>query len=321
MTNGESMTTRTIQRTGFHNARELTWTLAWLRLCAVAGQALTVAVVAFGMHLPIPVTGLALGILALLAFAVFVFWRLRQPWPVTSLEAVAHIAVDIAALSWLLHLTGGETNPFVSLLVLPITLAAAALPLRHVAIVALLAAFCYLALIPWHVPLPVTATEDGGDFSLHVIGMAINFVIMAAALSFFVTRLARMLRAHESEIQRERERALRDEGILAIATQAAGAAHELNTPLSTMRTLLARSPTISHCSADKPNAAATSCASSSRSAAASSRARHSGSVSPNSCATPKPDSICCGRKSISRSRWRAMHTRARSKPSRVFGTR
>jgi len=239
MTNGESMTTRTIQRTGFHNARELTWTLAWLRLCAVAGQALTVTVVAFGMHLPIPVTGLALGILALLAFAVFVFWRLRQAWPVTSLEAVAHIAVDIAALSWLLHLTGGETNPFVSLLVLPITLAAAALPLRHVAIVALLAAFCYLALIPWHVPLPVTATEDGGDFSLHVIGMAINFVIMAAALSFFVTRLARMLRAHESEIQRERERALRDEGILAIATQAAGAAHELNTPLSTMRTLLA----------------------------------------------------------------------------------
>jgi two-component system, sensor histidine kinase RegB len=40
------------------------------------------------------------------------------------------------------------------------------------------------------------------------------------------------------EVQRVRERALRGEGILAIATQAAGAAHELNTPLSTMRTLL-----------------------------------------------------------------------------------
>jgi len=39
-------------------------------------------------------------------------------------------------------------------------------------------------------------------------------------------------------VQRVRERALRDEGILAIATQAAGAAHEFNTPLSTMRTLL-----------------------------------------------------------------------------------
>jgi two-component system, sensor histidine kinase RegB len=232
------MTAATLQRSGFHNARELTWTLAWLRLSAVAGQALTVAVVAFGMRLPIPVIGLALGIGALLLFAVFVFWRLDRPWPVTSLEAVAHIAVDIAALTWLLHLTGGETNPFVSLLVLPITLAAAALPLRDVTIVALLAAASYLVLIPWHVALPMPPTQDS-DFNLHVLGMAINFVIMAAALAFFVTRLARMLRARENEIQRERERALRDEGILAIATQAAGAAHELNTPLSTMRTLIA----------------------------------------------------------------------------------
>jgi two-component system sensor histidine kinase RegB len=224
-------------KTGFHNARELTWTLAWLRLCAVAGQALTVAVVASGMHLPIPVGELAFVIGLLLAFALAVFWRLRQPWPVTPLEAVAHIAADIAALTWLLYLTGGATNPFVSLLVLPITLAAAALPLRHVAIVAILAAACYLLLIPWHVPLPML--HAGGDFNLHILGMAINFVITAAALSFFVTRLARMLRARERDVQRDRERALRDEGILAIATQAAGAAHELNTPLSTMRTLLA----------------------------------------------------------------------------------
>ena len=229
----------TIPRSGFHNARELTWTLAWLRLCAVAGQVLTVGVVALGMRLPIPVAPLAAGIGALLAFALLVFWRLRQTWPVTSAEAVAHIAVDIAALGWLLYLTGGATNPFASLLVMPITLAAAALPLRHVAIVALLAAACYLALIPWHVPLPVLHAQGSGDFNLHVAGMAINFVITAAALAFFITRLARTLRGRENEIQRERERALRDEGILAIATQAAGAAHELNTPLSTMRTLLA----------------------------------------------------------------------------------
>ena len=57
-------------------------------------------------------------------------------------------------------------------------------------------------------------------------------------LAFFIARLARALRAREAEVRRERERTLRDEGILAIATQAAGTAHELNTPLSTIRTLL-----------------------------------------------------------------------------------
>jgi two-component system sensor histidine kinase RegB len=234
----QTMDAATLRRTGFHNARELTWTLAWLRLCAVAGQALAVAVVAWGLKLPIPVEALAIGIGALLAFALAVFWRLRQRWPVTSLEAVAHIAVDIAALCWLLYLTGGVANPFVSLMVMPITLAATALPLRDVAIVTLLAAAGYLALIAWHIPLPDLHTAAAG-VDLHVVGLAIDFVILAAALAFFVTRLARMLHARESEIQRERERALRDEGILAIATQAAGAAHELNTPLSTMRTLIA----------------------------------------------------------------------------------
>ena len=174
------MNDATRYRTGFHNARELTWTLAWLRLCAVAGQALTVIVVAFWMRLPIPIGGLALGIGLLLVFAAAVFWRLRQPWPVTSLEAVAHIAVDIAALTWLLYLTGGATNPFVSLLVLPITLAAAALPLRHVAIVALLAAACYLVLIPWHVPLPMLHAHEGGDFNLHILGMATCSAIASA---------------------------------------------------------------------------------------------------------------------------------------------
>jgi len=86
------MNDATRYRTGFHNARELTWTLAWLRICAVAGQALTVIVVAFWMRLPIPASDLALGIGLLFVFALAVFWRLRQPWPVTPIEAVAHVA-------------------------------------------------------------------------------------------------------------------------------------------------------------------------------------------------------------------------------------
>jgi two-component system sensor histidine kinase RegB len=82
------------------------------------------------------------------------------------------------------------------------------------------------------------AMHSGSGFPLHVIGMGVNFVIGALLLGFFINRLAHALRQQQVEIQRVRERALRDEGILAIATQAAGAAHELNTPLSTMCTLL-----------------------------------------------------------------------------------
>jgi two-component system sensor histidine kinase RegB len=227
-----------IRRGFFDRARELTETLAWLRLCAVSGQALTVAVVALALQMAIPIAPLALGIATLATFALFAFWRLRQPWPVTLTEAFGHVAVDIGVLTWLLYWSGGATNPFVSLLVMPIALAAAALPLRYVIGVAVLAAAGYLLLVPWHVPLPPLHPAGSGDFNLHVAGMAINFVVTAGVLAFFIARLARALRAREAEVQRERERALRDEGILAIATQAAGTAHELNTPLSTIRTLL-----------------------------------------------------------------------------------
>ncbi len=222
----------------FDRARKLTETLAWLRLCAVAGQSLTVVIVVWVLHIEIAVMPLAVGISVLAAFAVFAFWRLRQPWPVPPIEAFGHIVVDIGVLTWLLYFSGGATNPFVSLLVMPIALAAAALPLFYVIAVALLASAGYLALVPWHVALPPLHTSDTGAFNLHVAGSVANFVVTAAVLAYFIARLARALRQREADVQRERERTLRDEGILAIATQAAGTAHELNTPLSTIRTLL-----------------------------------------------------------------------------------
>ncbi|MEO6799898.1 MAG: ATP-binding protein [Rhodanobacter sp.] len=215
----------------------LTRTLAWLRLCAIAGQSVAVLVCAWWMHLPIPLLPLLLGICLLGVFAVFAAWRLGQPWPVREWETLGHIAVDTLVLGYLLYFTGGASNPFITLLLVPIALSAAALSVRAVLAVSMLAALAYLLLLTWHVPLPLSTSGTDG-FALHVGGMAVNFVITALLLGFFINRLAHAVRLQQLEVQRVRERALRDEGILAIATQAAGAAHELNTPLSTMRTLL-----------------------------------------------------------------------------------
>ena len=233
-----------------YGPRELALTLAWLRACAIVGQASTVLVVAHWLTLPIAESALLAGIGALAAFAVFAWWRLRQSWPVSEAEVVVHLAVDTGVLSYLLYLTGGATNPFISLYIIPIALAATALSARYLACAVLLPCAAYLALLLWHVPLPdvfqhgahmlaANANDAESDFDLHVLGMATNFAISAVLLGFFIWRLARVLRARETVMQHERERALRDEGILAIATQAAGTAHELNTPLSTIRTLVA----------------------------------------------------------------------------------
>jgi len=217
----------------------LTRTLAWLRICAIAGQSTAVLVCAWWMQLAIPLLPLLLGIGLLAVFSVFAAWRLTQPWPLREWEAVGHIAFDTLVLGYLLYFTGGASNPFITLLLVPIALSAAALPGRAVLAVAALAGVAYVSLLYSYVPLPLPMSADSPSrFTLHVVGMGVNFVIMALLLSFFISRLAHVLRLQQLEVQRVRERALRDEGILAIATQAAGAAHELNTPLSTMRTLL-----------------------------------------------------------------------------------
>ncbi len=217
----------------------LTRTLAWLRLCAIAGQSMAVMVCSWWMHIDIPTLSLLLGIDMLAVFAVFAAWRISQPWPVREWETVCHIAADTLVLGYLLYFTGGASNPFVTLLLVPIALSAAALSVRAVLAVAVLAGAAYFVLLNWYIPLPAHEfMRDDHGFSLHVAGMAVNFVITALLLGFFINRLARAVHLQQLEVQRARERALRDEGILAIATQAAGAAHELNTPLSTMRTLL-----------------------------------------------------------------------------------
>ncbi|MBD8898059.1 ATP-binding protein [Rhodanobacter sp. DHG33] len=213
-------------------------TLAWLRLCAIGGQSIAVLVCALWLHLPIPLLPLLACIGLLSVFAVLAAWRLKQPWPIRELETIAHICVDTLVLGVLLYFTGGGSNPFVTLLVVPVALSAAALSISTTLAVAVIAGTTYLLLIRWHVPLPMLGGMHDDGFGLHVVGMGVNFVVTALLLGFFINRLAHALRMQQLAMQRVHERALRAEGILAIATQAAGAAHELNTPLSTMRTLL-----------------------------------------------------------------------------------
>ena len=76
--------------------------------------------------------------------------------------------------------------------------------------------------------------HSGATFGLHVIGMWFNYAISAVLVSFFVVKMAATLRERDRLLANAREDTLRNERIVAIGTLAAGAAHELGTPLSTM---------------------------------------------------------------------------------------
>lgn len=209
--------------------------LVWLRVLAIAGQAVAIAIASLGLGMSLPLAPM-LGILGLLcALAALSAWRVRQPWPPSEPEVFAQLAADTVALSGQLFFSGGYSNPFVSLLLLPVILAATALSPRFAWFAALLCAAAYSLLMFWHVPLSAISGADA--FNLHLVGMWLNFLISAALIAWFVVRLAASLRQRERELADARERTARDAGVFALGMQAAGAAHELSTPLATIALL------------------------------------------------------------------------------------
>ena len=206
-------------------------TLARLRWLSIAGQALAIGLVPRLLPLHLPWLPMAGGVALLLAFNLWATARARRGAGGTVL---LHLGVDIAVLAWQLYWSGGPANPFVSLFIVPIALATALLPARAVLATALMAVLAYGLLWLDHRPLP----HVHGEFDLHLLGMWLNFLLTAAVLAFFGTRIASELARQRAALAAERERSVRDEGLLAVATLAAGAAHAINTPLATLSVVL-----------------------------------------------------------------------------------
>lgn len=208
--------------------------LCKLRWIAVAGQAITIAVVIGAMHIPLPATPLWSGVLFLAAFNTYATMRTARARDAGHRELFFHLLVDILVLTWQVGWSGGIENPFASLFLLPIALSILSVPSKWVWITAT-CCVVGLGLSSWlGRPLPHIHGFPGDVFNLHKIGMLVSFVVSAAVILVFFARLARLWRERETELATLRERFTRNEGILALATHAASVAHELNTPLATL---------------------------------------------------------------------------------------
>ncbi|AZM95984.1 ATP-binding protein [Vreelandella venusta] len=187
----------------------------------------------------LPVTAVVSVVIAMGILNIVTWWRLGRPKAVNHFEYLAHLLADIAGLTLLFYFSGGSTNPFITYYLVPVTIAAATLPWRHAWIIAGCSMAGYTYLMFFYHPIPQLGhINSDGPLSLHVLGMWLNFGLSAGLVTFFIYKMAHALRNRDKALSRTREAALRNEQVLAVATQAAGTAHELGTPLSTMAVLL-----------------------------------------------------------------------------------
>jgi two-component system sensor histidine kinase RegB len=217
------------------NRINLSW-LLWLRWGAAAGQLAIIGFASRWLGVDLAMAPLLVLVGIGIASNVACAWWVRAAVEVREDLLGALMALDVLLLTGLFYFSGGASNPFSSIYLVNLALAAVILrPLWTWALV-VLSMVCFAAL--FLVPLDGGAHSghamggSGEHLRLHLEGMWLAFALGASFIVYFVHRVARALAEREHELRDAREATARAERLASLATLAAGAAHELATPLS-----------------------------------------------------------------------------------------
>jgi two-component system sensor histidine kinase RegB len=208
--------------------------LARLRWGTVGGQLLTVFLGRLAMGSELRLREVLPLVAVTVATNLALVHAVRSGRTVAPAMCGALLVLDTVVLTALLHLTGGPSNPFSVLYLVQITLAAVVLGARWTTGLAVLSVASYAALFLVGEPAVHAAHGHGGAFSIHLQGMLVAFIVAAVLIATFVVRLSAAIESRDHEIASMREQATRTERLAALTTLAAGAAHELGTPLGTI---------------------------------------------------------------------------------------
>jgi len=210
-------------------------TLVMLRWLAVAGQTATVLFVHFILGFELPV-GFCLGVI--LTSAWINTWltlsvqpqQFAQDW-----QAFLQLAYDVLQLCALLMLTGGLQNPFVVMLVAPVTIGVAALPPRWSLAIAGVAMAGTGAMAIWSLPLPWEGEQALALPPMYLIGLWSAIFIAVAFTAVYSWRVSREGRSMATALAATQSVLSREQRLSALGALAAAAAHELGTPLATIQ--------------------------------------------------------------------------------------
>jgi two-component system sensor histidine kinase RegB len=214
-------------------AVELSWlvTVRWATLAAGIGAILAGRSGLDGAG-PLAESLPVLGVFA--ASNAWLAWRIRRRPPPAAILTGGLVCADVLLLSWLLNDSGGVLNPVSIFYLVDIVLAALVLGRTWTWIVAALSVAGYATLFLSPSADLSAAQAMHPEIALHLRGMWIAFVGAALIVAVLVARLAAAIERRDRALGALRDRADRSARLAGLATLAAGAAHELSTPLATM---------------------------------------------------------------------------------------
>lgn len=210
-------------------------TLILLRWMAITGQlvAITVAHRYYGLQLPLGLCFLVVGA-AIIAnlISIFVFPENKR---LTEIEAMLVLLFDLTQLGFLLYLTGGLTNPFALLILAPVVISASALQLRTTIFLGLVAIWLVTLTAFANIPLRF---DDGTVLTippLFEFGFWLSILIGILFLGTYSHRVAVEIRSMSDALLATQMALAREQKLTDLGGVVAAAAHELGTPLATIK--------------------------------------------------------------------------------------
>lgn len=210
-------------------------TLILLRWTAITGQvaATLVASQVYGLDLPFGLCALAIGLSGIVNIALAALFPENRR--LSEGEALLTLLFDLAQLSFLILVTGGLTNPFAILVLAPVTISASVLRLRSTVLLAALAIGAVTMALVWYLPLRFVG---GGMLEvpwLFTFGFWLSIVIGILFLGLYSRRVATEMRSMSEALLATQMALAREQKLTDLAGVVAAAAHELGTPLATIK--------------------------------------------------------------------------------------
>ena len=207
-------------------------TIIELRTVAIVIQLLLILFAHFTLHYPLNLLAMFSIIAVEITFTLISYFCYRDDKVAGQYAVFVQIFADILFLSLLLYFSGGASNAFVSLLLIPIAIAAVTLTPTMLVATTLSAIFSYSVLL-WLLPM----NGMHGNMQGHYIAMWINFLFSSIVVALVVGNMARAINKRELAIAAFREEQLKQEKIISLGVASAQVTHQLATPIATVQLL------------------------------------------------------------------------------------
>ena len=208
-------------------------TLISLRWIAIIGQLTAVNLVYFYLKLDFPIFIAHIVILLGLSTNLYLQFKIKS-LQLKDFYAAIFLFFDLVQLSILLYLTGGISNPFSILIIIPSIVSSTFLSMGTTFILGILTVVSLFLLTLFHHPLPGIHDENISFPKLYLVGYFIAIIVGLIFLSYFGIRFSGESKRRSDAINKLQQVIAKEYELESLGGQAAAAAHSLGTPLATI---------------------------------------------------------------------------------------